>query len=307
MPPVTWPASLSNGDEIRIVAPASVVEEEYVHNAAKALSDMGYHVTYGKLVFTTDNQYAGTDAQRLSDFQEALDDRKVKAIFCARGGYGSIRIVNRLDFTVFRKEPKWIVGFSDITVFHSLLNCHFNVPSIHSPMPVNFGSPFFAAGLEALDQLLKGERSGMEFDANPMNRSGEAMGKLVGGNLSLLINLQSTPFEIITRGAVLFIEDVGEQLYHLDRMMRNLLLSGKLNGLKGLIVGGMTEMSDKKRPFGKTPDEIVLDAVKDFNYPVAFSFPAGHMENNRPFLLGTTVELSAGPSKTEIKYSHKAY
>jgi muramoyltetrapeptide carboxypeptidase len=248
------------------------------------------------------NQFAGTDKERLSDFQDALNDRQLKAIFCARGGYGSMRIVNQLDFTAFRKNPKWIAGFSDITVFHSLLNCHFHVASIHSTMPANFDSPRFTSNLKGLDKLLKGEYIEIALPHDEMNRTGKGIGRLVGGNLSILINLQATPFEVITHDSILFLEDVGEQLYHLDRMMQNLLLSGKLSKLKGLIVGNLTDMKDKQRPFGKTPHEIILDAVKDFRYPVAFNFPAGHADNNVPFILGGTVKLEVDRSGAKINF-----
>jgi len=214
-----------------------------------------------------------------------------------------MRIVKELYFKTFRKCPKWIAGFSDITVFHSLLNCHYKVATLHSPMPVNFNSPHFETNLEALNTLLKRNFGTLELVPDPLNRLGNATGKLVGGNLSILINLQSTPFEIIPNGNILFLEDVGEQLYHLDRMLQNLLLSGKLSNLKGLIVGGLTDMLDKKQPFGKTPNEIILDAVKEFGYPVAFGFPAGHMDNNVPFLMGTNVELEVKESGAIISFS----
>jgi len=300
---VRIPQSLRKGDEVRIVAPASAVDEVYVRNAMKALSDLGYIVTLGKHIFTAHNQFAGNDKERLADFQEAIDDDNVKAIFCARGGYGSMRIVNQLDFTAFRKNPKWIAGFSDITVFHSVVNCYFHTASIHAPMPVNYSSPYFNANLKAFDSLLKGNFNDIIVPPDLLNRFGSVTGKLVGGNISILINLQSTPFEIVSNGNILFLEDVGEQLYHLDRMMQNLLLSGKLSNLRGLIVGGLTDMQDKKRPFGKNPNEIVLDAVKNFQYPVAFNFPAGHMENNVPFLMGTDIELEVTTTQAKISFS----
>jgi muramoyltetrapeptide carboxypeptidase len=296
---VKVPPKLITGQEIRIISPASVVEEEYVINAANALTELDYKATYGKHVFSAENQFAGRDSFRLADFQEALDDEKVKAIICARGGYGSIRIASGIHFKKFRKNPKWIAGFSDITVFHSLLNCHFHIASIHSPMPVNFSSPDYRTNLKELDNILKGKAEAIIVSPDPLNRLGTAEANLVGGNLSILINLQSTAFEIETDNAILFIEDVGEQLYHLDRMMQNLLLSGKLSKLKGLVVGALTDMSDKKIAFGKSPNEIVYDAVKDFGYPVAFNYPGGHISDNRPFVLGNraTLEVTASGSK----------
>jgi muramoyltetrapeptide carboxypeptidase len=300
MHPIKLPPPLSVNDEIRIVAPASIVERDYIEDAIRALKNLGYKVTLGKNVFNGANQFSGTDGERLADFQEALDDRNVRAIFCARGGYGSIRIADQLNFSGFRKKPKWIVGFSDITVFHSLLNCYHHIASIHSPMPVNFHSPHFSDNLSQLNNILKGKADQITILSDPLNRQGFAKGQLIGGNLSILHNLQSTPFEVKTKGAILFLEDIGEQLYHLDRMMQNLKLSGKLSRLRGLIVGGMTDMSDKQRPFGKTPNEIVLDTVKNFNFPVAFNFPAGHMANNIPFIIGGEIKLEVTGSGTLI-------
>lgn len=297
---VKLPKPLSANDEIRIVAPASVVDNEYIENTVKALTDLGYKVSLGKNLFNGFNQFSGTDEERLDDFQEALDDKNISAIFCARGGYGSVRIINKLNFTGFQKTPKWIVGFSDITVFHSFLNCKLNIATIHSPMPVNFKSPHFNDNLSQLNGILRGNMGKIHIKSDPLNSPGNVSGRLVGGNLSILLNLQSTPFEIDTKDAILFIEDVGEQLYHLDRMMQNLILSGKLSHLKGLIVGGMTDMSDKTRPFGKTPNEIVHEAVKDFGYPVIFNFPAGHMSNNVPFILGAKVQLISAPKESEL-------
>lgn len=297
------PAYLKTGDEIRIVAPASVVEGDYIEKTVKAVNELGYNVSLGKNVHAVHNQFAGTDEERRRDFQQALDDPDVKAIFCARGGYGSVRILPQLDFSQFRKHPKWIVGFSDITFFHTLLNSHFNIASIHSPMPVNHDSPFFEDNLKRLDALLKGDKVEITIEPNVLNRTGQGNGKLSGGNLSILYSAQATPYEVDTSNSILFIEDVGEQLYHLDRMMFNLKLSGKLNHLNGLIAGGFTAMQDKKRPFGKNTEEIILDSVAEYSYPVVFNFPAGHMENNRPFILGAQVRLDVNDEGAKIIYN----
>ncbi len=288
---LTAPPALKEGDEIRIVAPASIVKKESVDKATEVLSELGYQITLGKHIFSEYNQFAGSDAERLSDFQDAIDDHNVKAIFCARGGYGSLRIIDKIEFSGFQHRQKWIVGFSDITVFHSLINQKYNTATIHAPMPINSGSSHFTDNLGQLNNLFTGERNDISLPYHSLNRKGNCRGKLLGGNLTIIHNLQSTPYEFKTDNSILFIEEVGEQLYHLDRMMNNLLLSGKLGNLSGLLVGSMAEMQDKKRPFGKTANEIILDAVKEFNYPVAFDFPAGHIENNTPFLLGTEVEL----------------
>ena len=299
---IKQPLSLKKGDTIAIIAPASRVEKDYIEKAVKSLTDLGYIVRLGDNVFSEYHQFAGIDSQRCEDFQSALDDKEVKAVFCARGGYGSVRIVDSLDFSEFRKSPKWIVGFSDITVFHSLLNGKFGISTVHAPMPVNAKSPFFQENLQQLDAILKGKRPEIKISHHSLNRPGNYKGRLVGGNLSILYSLQATPYEIDTKGKILFIEDVGEQLYHLDRMLNNLRLSGKLKDLKGLIVGGMTAMEDKKRPFGKSPYEIVLEAAQDFGFPIAFDFPAGHIDNNVPFVLGEEITLSVTAEKSVIRY-----
>jgi len=291
-----FPPSLRAGDTIGIVAPASVVEKDYIENTEKALKDLGYRVQMGDNIFKENNQFAGTDAERLADFQKFLDNKEIKALFCARGGYGSVRIAGSADFSGFRRNPKWLAGFSDITVFHTLINRHYHIPTLHAPMPVNFSDTYFDKNLRQLDAILKGEKPLLKLNGNTLNKQGRAKGKITGGNLSILYSLQATPFEIKTKDTILFIEDVGEQLYHLDRMMQNLLLSGKLKNLRGLVVGGMTDMQDKKRPFGKTAYEVIADTVKGFNFPVAFDFPAGHIENNIPFILGAEAELEVDKS-----------
>lgn len=296
------PAFLSPGNQIRIISPASTVDKDYIKKATLSIEKLGYKVTWGKHAFASLHQFAGGDRKRINDAQQALNDKDIKAIFCARGGYGSIRIIDRLDFSHFTENPKWIVGFSDVTVFHSHVNCNLGIPSIHSPMPVNYDSPYFNENLNQLNNVLQGNLSEIHFEGKTKNRKGSSEGKLVGGNLSILYSLQSTPYEIDTSDKVLFIEDVGEQLYHLDRMLNNFRLSGKLDTLKGLVVGGLTEMKDKKTSYGKSASEIVFSAVKDFKYPVAFDFPAGHVQNNIPFLLGITIEMKVDNNSATIRY-----
>jgi muramoyltetrapeptide carboxypeptidase len=304
MSPKFFPPALLYGDAISICAPASIVEKEYVEHTAESLTQLGYHVELGKHVFNDYNQFAGTDAQRLTDFQEALDNPRIRAIFCARGGYGSVRIIDSLSFTTFRRFPKWIVGFSDISVFHALINDKFHMATIHAPMPVNFESSFFQANLQQIDSILKGNLPDIRVETNIYNRNGSCRGTIVGGNLSILYSLQSTFCEVDTRNKILFFEDTGEQLYHLDRMMNNLRLSGKFRKLKGLIVGGMTDMQDKKIPFGKSTYEIIREIVEKYDFPVVFDFPAGHISNNIPFILGSEVDLVVDNKGGLIRYIH---
>lgn len=292
---------LNPGEQIRIIAPASVVERDYIVNTVQSLEALGYKVSLGKYIFSVFNQFAGTDEQRIQDFQEGIDDSEVKAIFCARGGYGSVRIINSLDFSSFREHPKWIVGFSDITIFHTLLNNQFSLPSIHAPMPVNFSSTSFQNNLRQLNNILIGKLENISIEKHALNIEGIGKGNIVGGNLSILYSLQATSYEIDTENKILFIEDVGEQLYHLDRMLQNFSLSGKFKDITGLIVGGLTAMKDKKRPFGKNAEEIIREYVEDSGIPVAFGFPAGHIENNVPFMLGAKIELEVEECKVILR------
>jgi len=293
---------LERGDEIRIIAPASVVRKQYIESTVKSLTSLGFKTSLGEYAFSVFNQFAGTDEDRLRDLQTALDDPGVKAVFCARGGYGAVRIFNHLNYDLFLEKPKWIVGFSDITIFHILLNNRFNLPSIHAPMPVNAASDFFQNNLNQLNRILCGEQPAVETGSHVLNIEGEAEAVLVGGNLSIIYSLQGTPWELQTDDRILFIEEVGEQLYHLDRMLQNLQLSGKIQGLKGLIVGGLTSMKDKKRPFGKNAEEIILEYVEDLGIPVSFGFPAGHVEDNESFILGREVEFVVKAGGTVLRY-----
>lgn len=296
------PEYLRPGDEIRIVSPASRIEKRYIENSVKALEQLGYKISFGENVFSEFHQFAGEDSNRLADMQSALNDPDIKAIFCARGGYGSVRLIDALNFSRFEKSPKWLVGFSDITVFHAQLNTRMNIASIHSPMPVNFESAYFSSNLKQLNSLLQGTPVSIGFPNFTLNRRGIGEGKFVGGNLSILYSLQGTPFAIDTQDSILFIEDVGEQLYHLDRILNNFKLSGIFKNLKGLVVGAFTDMKDKKRPFGKTVYEIIVDYTQDYNYPVLFDFPAGHIENNLPFVLGSKIKLDVNSQGASIEY-----
>jgi len=286
-----FPSYLQKGDRIRIVAPAGKVSKEKVLPGIELLQDVGYEVLIGHHVFDKYFQYAGTDYQRLADMQEALNDPSTRAIICARGGYGSVRIIDKLDYSLFLNNPKWLVGFSDVTIFHSLINS-LRVASVHSAMPGSFieNKKPLKSFYSLLETLTTGN-SKVEMEANPFNRNGKCQGELVGGNLSLLYSLQGTPRQLDTRGKILFIEDVGEFLYHLDRMMQNLRLSGQLKGLSGLVVGAFTEMKDNESPFGKLVPEIIREAVQEYNFPVCFDIPAGHIPKNISLILGANYSL----------------
>lgn len=285
------PAYLKPGDKIRVVSPSGKVNAEKINSGINALRNQGFEVIASAHVFGNHFQFSGTDTERLLDLQEALDDPDCKAIVCARGGYGAIRLAEQLCLDGFRRNPKWLVGFSDITVLHALIQNE-GFCSIHGPMP----GFYLKDGAETesfrlLSAVLKGESSTYRFDAHSLNRNGEAAGELCGGNLSIVYSLLGTPWLLETEGKILFIEDLSEYLYHLDRMMYGLRLSGSLKGLKALLVGSFTEMKDNDSPFGQTVEEIILSAVKDYNYPVLFNCPSGHIDENMPLVFGRTYRI----------------
>jgi muramoyltetrapeptide carboxypeptidase len=233
-----------------------------------------------------------------------LDHPDIKAIFCARGGYGTMRLLDKIDLKGFAEHPKWVVGFSDITALHAYLQMRIGVASIHAAMPYTFrevtgtGNP----SAESLFRILKGELPSYVVPANPMNREGKGTGILLGGNLSVLYSLTGTPFQFPTRGAILFLEDVDEYLYHIDRMMQNLKLAGMLENLAGLVVGGLIDMHDNEVPFGMDAAEIIRAAVKEFDFPVCFDFPAGHLKPNMAMVLGRQVSLEVTAGGSQLTY-----
>ena len=286
------PPSIKPGDKIRIVSPAGKVSEDHVLQAVEWLQKQGYKVVLGKHVFANHFQFAGTDQQRLDDLQTALNDRETAAIICSRGGYGTVRIIRQIDFSKFEAKPKWLVGFSDITILHSCLNSR-RIATIHGVMPKYFfdndGTP--SENLKSLMQLLTGEKVTYSFKNGETNRPGKVQGELVGGNLSIISSMQGTPCELKTDGKILFLEDIDEFLYHTDRMIHQLKLSGKLDNLAGLVLGDFSEMKDNESPFGKTIHEIIMEAVQEFDYPVCFGFPAGHNKKNLALAFGINWEL----------------
>lgn len=283
------PTYLKKGDKIGIVATARKISEIELAPAIKIIEEKGLVPVLGNNLFGQFHQFSGTDAERCEDLQHMLDDERIKAIMVARGGYGTVRIIDSLDFTAFTKHPKWIIGYSDITVLHSHINKTLGIATLHATMPINFLQDAFAT--ETLFNALFGEKIHYNFDAHPLNRNGIAEGEIVGGNLSLLYALCGSVSDITTDGKILFIEDLDEYLYHIDRMMMNLKRSGKLSRLKALVVGGMTDMKDNTIPYGKTAEEIIAEHVAEYDYPVCFNFPAGHIKNNYALKLGATAHL----------------
>lgn len=283
---------LKKGDKIGIISTARKINSKELKYAIETLEKWGLKVVLGRNIYASNNQYAGNDNQRIEDLQHMLNHTEIKAILCARGGYGTVRIIDHLDFSIFKSNPKLIAGFSDVTVLHSHLH-NLNISSVHSTMPISFKSNT-AASIESLKNALFGENIDVKCDGHPLNRHGKASGQIVGGNLSILYSLIGTPTDIDTENKILFIEDLDEYLYHIDRMMTSLKRSGKLSLLKGLVVGGMTKMNDNNIPFGKTAEQIILESVSEYNYPVCFNFPAGHIDNNLALKLGENIRLDVG-------------
>ena len=254
----------------------------------------------GDAIFNKSSVYAGNDKERLADFQGAMDNPKVKAILCARGGYGTVRIIDKLDFTNFIKAPKWVVGFSDITVLHAHLIAQYGIPSVHAVMPNSYGNNPHTVSLISLQKALFTDSYHYHFETHPASRRGEGRGVLIGGNLSILYNLIGTNSDFDGKDKILFIEDIGEYYYHLDRMMQAFKRAGKLKDLRGLLVGGFTEMKEGSLPFEKSVEEIILDSVGEYNYPVCFGFSAGHLKNNLAIGLGKQTQLSVNQDISEI-------
>ncbi len=284
------PDYLQAGDTVAIVATARAISKTEVNSAVKILKSWGLTVKLGEHLLATQHQFAGTDEQRSADFQAALDDPSIKAIICARGGYGTVRIIDRLRFTKFAKHPKWIVGYSDISVLHAHLIQNLGTGSIHATMPINFLK--HEGATLSLKKVLFGQQAHYSWKTDKLSREGKCKGILVGGNLSILYSLLGSTSDMDTKGKILFLEDVDEYLYHIDRMMMALKRAGKLKHLKGLIIGGMTDMKDNKIPFGKTAEAIVAEAVKEYQYPLCFHFTAGHIAENMAITFGRTVELT---------------
>jgi muramoyltetrapeptide carboxypeptidase len=283
------PPYLQKGDTVAILATARKHIVKSMQPTIDLLESWGLHVVVGESIGLEENQLAGSDEERAADLQEQLDNPNIKAIWCARGGYGTVRVIDLIDFTQFKKSPKWLVGFSDVTVLHNHLNT-MGYKSIHGIMPISLAKASKEA-IESLRLSLFGQPLQYAIDPHPMNRLGKASGELVGGNLSILYSLLGSPSVIDCTDKILYIEDLDEYLYHIDRMMMNLKRNGCLESLKGIIVGSMTDMKDNDIPWGKNALEIVQDVTKQYNIPVIFNFPAGHIHDNRALILGNNVTI----------------
>lgn len=297
------PPYLSSGDLVSIAAPARWVDPEDIQNFLAVLEREGLKTKTGS-IFTRHHQFAGDEKSRLDDLQQMLDHPDIRAIFCARGGYGALRLLGNIDLKGFAENPKWLVGFSDITTLHAYLHMRIGVASIHAAMPYTFrdvGDMNIPAVTSMLG-ILKGELPSYTAPANPLNREGNSTGILLGGNLSVLYSLTGTLFQLPTKGAILFLEDVDEYLYHIDRMMQNLKLAGMLENLAGMVVGGLTDMHDNEVPFGMEATEIIRAAVEEFDFPVCFDFPAGHIRENMALVLGKQVSIEVTREGSKLNY-----
>ena len=294
------PKLLVPGDTVAIVSTARKVSSKELEAASSLLENWGLKTVLGKTIEAEDNQFAGNDNLRASDFQEMLDNPEIKAIWCARGGYGTVRIIDQLDFTKFKNTPKWVIGYSDITVLHSHIH-NMGIETLHAQMPVDIESKT-EASRSSIKKALFGEEYTITIPSEKNDRVGTVSGQLVGGNLSILYSLCGSPSALNTNGKILFIEDLDEYLYHIDRMTQNLKRNGMFVHLKGLIVGGMSQMNDNAIPFGKTATEIILDVCKDYDFPIAFNFPAGHLDDNRALILGREVILEVNNKKVILNF-----
>jgi muramoyltetrapeptide carboxypeptidase len=307
--PLLIPRSLKPGDTIGITAPAGYITEKDVLSAIQQIESWGFKVKTGATIGKRDFTFGGTDEERMSDFQAMLEDKKIKAILCARGGYGVVRLIDRLNFSAIRTNPKWIIGFSDITILHCHLNRNYRVASVHSKMCNSFpedwskAEPIQIETILSIRDVLRGTK--MKYTALPhaQNRNGKAVAELVGGNLKTLESLAGTKSDIRTAGKILFLEDTGEYLYSIDRMFWNLKRTGKLDKLAGLIIGGfkVKPSEDPNEEFGKTLQEIVLEKIREFKYPVCFDFPVGHQKNNFALKCGVKHALEVKETSVNLQ------
>ena len=297
------PPYLQKGDTIGLVCPAGFMPLEKIQTAINTLQTWGFTVEKGStLGGTSTNYFSATDAERLNDLQVMMDDKNIRAIMCARGGYGTGRIIEKLNFKKFRKDPKWIIGFSDITILHSHLLSNYKMASLHAPMAAAFNddgpdSPdSHREGkneyVQSLYLALSGVEANYKCETHHFNRTGKAAGRIAGGNLALLAHIIGTSSDINTKNKILFIEDIGEYIYNVDRMMYQIKRSGKLDKLAGLIVGKFSDMKDTDRPFGQTAEEVIRDIVQEYDYPVCFNFPVSHEKENYALKIGVKYTLN---------------
>jgi len=293
------PPYLKKGDTIAITCPAGYMPREKAQTCIETIQQWGFEVMVGKTLGSkSKNYFSGNDETRLNELQAMLDDEGIKAILCGRGGYGISRIIDQIDFTRFKKNPKWIIGFSDITLLHAHINRNFKIATLHAPMAAAFNNGENKNEfIDSLHKALVGKKAKYACKADAFNKLGEAKGELIGGNLTLISHLIGTKSDINTKNKILFIEDIGELIYSTDRMLHQLKRSEKLTNLSGLIVGGFTDVKDTERPFGKNVKELIKDILQDYDYPVCFDFPVGHKKENYALKIGGDFQLKITNTK----------
>lgn len=296
------PPYLKKGDTIGIVCPSGFMPKEKAATCVQVLQDWGYRVKLGNTLGNQFHYFSGTDEERLADLQTMLDDTEINAILCGRGGYGMSRIIDGLNFNRFKKNPKWLIGFSDITVLHAHVYTKLKTASLHAPMAAAFNDGAYENEfVQSLRKALKGVIANYSCEPHLLNRTGKAEGELVGGNLSLVAHLIGSVSAFQTNGKILFLEDVGEYIYNIDRMMIQLKRSGLLQSLAGLVIGGFTDMKDTTTPFGSDVLTIIHSHIKEYNFPVCFDFPVSHEKNNYALKVGVKHLLVVGAKKVSLK------
>jgi len=296
-----FPQPLKPNDKIAIVSPCGTIDSAYIDGAAARLKEWEFEPVIFPHAKNAYGRYSGTIDERTADLQKAIDDLSIKAILCSRGGYGAIQIIENIDFKPLVANPKWLIGFSDITIFHAALS-KLNIASVHGIMAKHLTeNASNSNSVRLLHNILMGKLPSYSLTSHPLNKTGAAKGKLIGGNLSVLFGLRGTKYDFIPKKSILFIEDLCEKPYHIDRMMRNLKISGMLEKFSGLIVGQFTEIEEDASMF-KTVYEIIADAVSDYDYPVCFNFPAGHIEENLPLIMSAKMQMEISEKDTNIFY-----
>lgn len=296
------PPYLKKGDTIAILAPAGILKdkEEVIGKAKELAESWGLKVVYGKHLFNQNNHFAGTDQQRSQDFQEALNNPNIKAIWCARGGYGSVRVLDRLDFSKFQKNPKWIIGYSDITAFHNHIN-NLGIETLHAMMGINMNNEpeDILETIKSFKKAIFGKRLKYKIPTSEYNRVGKVSGELVGGNISLLSSMLGSESQISTEGRILFIEEIGEYKYSIDRMLQSLKRAGFFNKLKAVIVGDISNIKKNTTSWGSSIEQLILDVLPK-NIPIVFHFPAGHELDNRALIFGRQIDLKVNTTNSRV-------
>ncbi|HEU0228842.1 MAG TPA: LD-carboxypeptidase [Arachidicoccus soli] len=295
------PKQLIENDTIGIVCPSGFMPMEKLRTCIQTLQQWGFQVKIGKTLGHQSGYFSGTDEERLTDLQAMIDDKNVKAILCGRGGYGLSRIIDKINFTPLIKNPKWIIGYSDVTLLHCHLNRKIKIASLHSPMAGAFNEGVDNIYIQSLKRILTGKNSIYKIASHPLNRFGECSGELIGGNLAMLAHAVGSVSEPKTNNKILFIEDVGEYLYTIDRMLHQLKRSGWFDNLKGLLIGSFTELKDTTIPFGKTIDKIIQELVAEYNFPIAYNFPVGHQKENYALKCGVSYHLQVKENLVTFK------